>query len=51
MKSKREHDHSGHTTSPARGLNTVEGGVVLPEIATLFHLPCAHLEKVLGSAG
>ncbi len=32
----------------ARGLNIVEGHVILPEVATLFNLPCADLEKVLG---
>jgi alanine dehydrogenase len=33
----------------ARGLNIVEGQVVFREIATLFGLPCAGIEKVLKS--
>jgi alanine dehydrogenase len=31
----------------ARGLNIVQGHVVFPEIASLFGLPCAELEKAL----
>ena len=32
----------------ARGLDIVEGQIVLPEIATLFDLPCTELDTALG---
>jgi len=32
----------------ARGLNMVDGQVLLPEIATLFDMPCVELGEVLG---
>jgi len=36
------------TPAIARGLNIVEGHVVLPEIAHLFNLPCTALDTALG---
>jgi len=36
-------------TSLRRGLNTIQGKVVHPGVATAFNLPCANVEEVLAS--